>query len=119
MAWFILFGAGLCEMAWPIGFKYTIGFRSHYGVVAATFIVMLASFGLMSIATGRGIPVGTAYAVWTGMGAAGTTLLGIFLFHDPRNAVRLGCLSLILVGVVGLKLSERAAPPPAAPSGVR
>ncbi len=119
MAWLILFGAGLCEMAWPLGFKYTVGFRSHYGVVAMTFVVMLASFGLMSLATGRGIPVGTAYAVWTGMGAAGTTLLGILLFHDPRNAVRLGCLSLIVVGVVGLKLSDRAAPAPPTPGTQR
>ena len=116
MAWLYLFFAGLCEMAWPLGFKYTAGFKSHFGVVTATFVVMLASFGLMSLATGRGIPVGTAYAVWTGMGAAGTTLLGILLFHDPKDAVRLGCLSLILVGVVGLKLAQRPATAPPAGS---
>jgi quaternary ammonium compound-resistance protein SugE len=66
--------------------------------------VMLLSFWLLSQATSRGIHMGTAYAVWTGIGAIGTAILGMILFHEPRDAVRLGCLTLIIVGVLGLKL---------------
>ena len=116
MSWVYLFAAGLCEMAWPLGFKYTGGFKRHYPLVGLTFVVMIASFGLMSMATNRGIPVGTAYAVWTGLGAVGTVILGMVLFDDPRDAARLCCLGLVIVGVVGLKLQDRApaAAPPAA-----
>src|SRR6476659_1984288 len=65
MAWIYLLLAGVCEMAWPLGFKYTNGFRAHYGVVALTMATMCLSFGLLSLATSRGIHIGTAYAVWT------------------------------------------------------
>ena len=106
MGWIYLLAAGVCEMCWPLGFKYTDGFKSHYPLVGATFVVMLASFGLMSLATTRGIPVGTAYAVWTGIGATGTVVLGMALFHEPRDVVRLACLGLIIAGVVGLKMHE-------------
>ena len=109
MGWLFLIFAGLCEMVWPLGFKYTQGFRAHYWAVGLTVGVMVASFGLMSLATNRGIPIGTAYAVWTGLGATGTVLLGMTLFDEPRDAVRLACLTLIILGVVGLKLRQ---PPP-------
>ncbi len=111
MGWVYLLVAGLCEMVWPLGFKYTHGFRVHFWAVGVTMLVMVTSFGLMSLATGRGIPIGTAYAVWTGLGATGTVLLGMALFHESRDAWRLACLTLIILGVVGLKLVER--PPPA------
>jgi quaternary ammonium compound-resistance protein SugE len=104
LGWFYLFLAGLCEMAWPLGFKRTHGFTTHYPLVGGTFAVMIASFWLMSLATNRGIPIGTAYAVWTGLGATGTAVLGIVLFHEPRDALRIACLALIVAGVVGLKL---------------
>ena len=112
MGWFYLFLAGLCEMAWPLGFKYTHGFKDHYPIVGLTFAVMIASFGLMSIATNKGIPVGTAYAVWTGLGATGTVVLGMTLFHEPRDVVRLCCLGLIIAGIVGLKLYAPPTPLP-------
>ncbi len=107
MGWVFLFLAGLCEMVWPLGFKYTHGFRVHYWAVGITGLVMVTSFGLMSLATNRGIPIGTAYAVWTGLGATGTVLLGMALFHESRDVWRLACLTLIILGVVGLKLGER------------
>ncbi len=104
MAWLFLLLAACCEMAWPLGFKYTNGFRAHYPVVALTMVTMILSFGLLSLATSRGIPIGTAYAVWTGLGAAGTVIIGIYLFKDSRDLTRLSCLGLIILGVIGLKL---------------
>jgi quaternary ammonium compound-resistance protein SugE len=121
MAWLLLLLAGLCEMAWPIGFKYTNGFKSHVWLIAATMAIMLLSFFLMSQAVAKGIHVGTAYAVWTALGAAGTVMLGMWLFNEPRDVIRLSCLVLIIVGVVGLKFyspPETTAPgaAPAAPA---
>ena len=112
MPWTFLILAGACEMVWPLGFKYTRGFSMHYWAVAGTFALMILSFYLMSVATKQGIPVGTAYAVWTGLGAAGTAVLGIMLFHEPRDMLRLSCLTLIITGAVGLKFlapAEQAA----------
>ena len=103
MAWLYLLLAGMCEMAWPVGFKYTNGFKTNAGVAVLTGAIMLLSFWLLSRATSRGIHIGTAYAVWTGIGAAGVALLGMTLFHEPRDMVRLACLGLIILGVVGLK----------------
>lgn len=103
MAWIFLFFAGVCEMVWPLGFKYTNGFKTHYPAIAGTFLIMILSFGLMSVATAKGIHVGTAYAVWTGLGAAGVAVLGMILFNEPRDMIRIGCLSLIIIGVIGLK----------------
>jgi quaternary ammonium compound-resistance protein SugE len=103
MAWIFLLLAGACEMVWPLGFKYTNGFKTHFGFVALTFAIMILSFWLMSVATNRGIHVGTAYAVWTGLGAAGTAILGMILFNEPRDAIRISCLVLIIAGAVGLK----------------
>ena len=103
MAWIFLLLAGACEMAWPLGFKYTEGFTKERWAVAVTFGVMILSFWLMSLATGRGVHVGTAYAVWTGIGASGTAVLGMILFKEPRDVTRLACLGLIILGVMGLK----------------
>ena len=103
MAWLFLLLAATCEMAWPIGFKYTNGFRVHYPIIALTMATMLLSFWLMSQSVSRGIHIGTAYAVWTGLGAAGTVILGMILFKEPRDVVRLTFLVVIIVGVIGLK----------------
>jgi len=120
MPWFFLILAGLCEMVWPLGFKYTAGFSKHYWAVGTTFAIMILSFYLMSLATARGIPIGTAYAVWTGIGAAGTAILGIFLFQESSDFLRLTCLALIISGAVGLKflapLESPAAQNPPAPT---
>src|SRR5687767_7079621 len=102
MHWLILFLAALCEIAWAIGLKYSDGFRRP-GVLAVTIMIMILSFVLLSWAM-RSLPVGTAYAIWTGIGAAGTAILGMVLFNEPRNAMRLVCLGLIVAGIVGLKL---------------
>ena len=103
MAWIWLLLAGVCEMLWPLGFKVTDGFTVRYWAVGMTFGVMILSFYLMSLATRGGIPIGTTYAVWTGLGAAGTAVLGIVLFHESHDWKRLACLSLIIAGAVGLK----------------
>ncbi len=108
MAWLWLVLAGLCEMVWPVGFKLTNGFTTRYPLIAGTAGVMILSFYLMSLASRGGIPVGTTYAVWTGIGAAGTVILGIILFHESRDLLRLMCLSLIILGVIGLKLHSKA-----------
>jgi quaternary ammonium compound-resistance protein SugE len=114
MPWIYLVLAGACEMVWPLGFKYTNGFTEKYWAIALTFAMMLTSFGLMSLATKGGIHVGTAYAVWTGLGATGTAILGMMLFNEPRDFVRLMCLGLIIMGVVGLKFFS---PPEQAEAG--
>lgn len=108
MPWMYLVLAGVCEMVWPVGFKYSAGFTRVWPT-AGTFACMLVSFGLLSLATRGGIHVGTAYAVWTGLGAAGTAALGIYLFHEPRDVLRLMCLGLIIAGVIGLKLLSKSA----------
>lgn len=103
MNWFILVIAGLFEIAWAIGLKYTEGFTRFWPSVM-TAMAMLISVGLLGIAM-KGLPVGTAYAIWVGVGAVGTALLGIVLFAEPANAGRLISLLLIVAGIVGLKLS--------------
>lgn len=108
MAWIYLLIAGVCEMAWPLGFKYTNGFKEHGWAIAGTFGIMGVSIWLMGVATSKGIPVGTAYAVWTAIGATGTALLGMILFNEPRDITRLACLVLIIIGVVGLKFLSPA-----------
>ena len=116
MAWLYLVLAAGCEMAWPIGFKYTNGFKAHYPFIALTMAIMITSFWLLSLATNKGIHVGTAYAVWTGLGAAGTAVLGMILFNEPRDGIRLACLSLIILGVLGLKFLSPPEAPAAAPA---
>lgn len=103
MPWFYLLLAGACEMVWPFGFKYTHGFTRHWWAMLVTAAMLLISFGLMTLAS-KSLPVGTVYAVWTGMGAAGIALIGIFLFNEPRDFGRILCIALIVAGVVGLKL---------------
>jgi quaternary ammonium compound-resistance protein SugE len=102
MAWIALFVAGLLEVGWAIGLKYTEGF-TRLGPTTWTIAAMVASVVLLGWAM-KTLPVGTAYAVWTGIGAAGTVVLGILLFGEPATVVRLACVGLILAGIVGLKL---------------
>lgn len=102
MAWLYLLLAGLFEIGWAIGLKYTNGFTRFWPTVA-TGVSMAVSLGLLGLAL-RTLPLGTAYAVWTGIGAAGTVALGIVLFGEPATAARLGCVGLIVAGIVGLKL---------------
>ena len=100
-AWIALFGAGLLEIGWAVGLKYTEGFTRLWPSVA-TGAAIVASMGLLAYAV-RTLPVGTAYALWTGIGAAGTAILGIVLFGESAALPRLGFLALIVIGVVGLK----------------
>jgi quaternary ammonium compound-resistance protein SugE len=102
MAWIYLVIAGVFEIGWAIGLKYTEGF-SRLGPSAATVGLMIASFAFLGLAL-RTLPLGTAYAVWTGIGTAGTVVLGILLFNEPLEPLRLGCIALIVSGVVGLKM---------------
>ncbi|GJD55410.1 quaternary ammonium compound efflux SMR transporter SugE [Methylobacterium dankookense] len=101
MAWIILFVAGLLETGWAIGLKYTEGFTRLVPSVL-TLVTMAASVVLLSLAL-RTLPVGTGYAVWTGIGAVGTAILGIVLFDEPATAARLACIGLIVAGIAGLK----------------
>jgi quaternary ammonium compound-resistance protein SugE len=103
MNWLILITAGLFEIVWAIGIKYTEGFTRLWPSVA-TLAAMLVSVVLLGIAM-KSLPVGTAYAVWVGVGAVGTAIFGIILFGESANAMRLLSLGLIVVGIVGLKLA--------------
>jgi quaternary ammonium compound-resistance protein SugE len=102
MAWLYLLIAGLLEIAWAIGLKYTDGFTRLVPSVW-TVASMVASLLFLGLAL-KTLPVGTAYAVWTGIGAVGVAILGIILFAEPANALRLGSIALIVSGIVGLKL---------------
>jgi quaternary ammonium compound-resistance protein SugE len=102
MSWVFLFFAGLFEIGWAIGLKYTDGFSKPLPTVL-TIASMIVSLGLLGLAL-KELPVGTAYAVWTGIGTVGTALLGIWLLGEPAAAVRLACIGLIVCGIVGLKL---------------
>ncbi len=102
MAWVYLSIAGLLEIVWAIGLKYTEGF-TRLGPTAITVAAMVASVVLLGIAL-RDLPVGTGYAIWTGIGTIGTAVLGIMLFHEPATALRLASIGLIVAGIVGLKL---------------
>jgi quaternary ammonium compound-resistance protein SugE len=106
MAWIYLLLAAACEMVWPLGFKFSDGFKHNWPVIGGTFLVMLASFGFMAQAS-RVLPVGTVYAVWTGLGTTGIVLIGMMFLNEPRDVRRLVCLGLIVVGVVGLRLLEK------------
>lgn len=101
MAWIYLLIAGLFEVAWAIGLKYTDGFTKLAPSVF-TVITMITSLAMLGLAL-RTLPLGTAYAVWTGIGTLGTVLLGILIFQEPADAVRLACIALIVAGVAGLK----------------
>jgi quaternary ammonium compound-resistance protein SugE len=102
VAWFVLLIAGLCEVGWAVGLKYTEGF-SRLGPSLATLAAMALSVVLLGWSL-KVLPLGTAYAVWTGIGAVGTAILGIFLFGESRETLRFVSIGLIVAGIVGLKL---------------
>jgi quaternary ammonium compound-resistance protein SugE len=104
MNWFYLLIAGVFEIAWAIGLKYTEGWTRLWPSVI-TALLMVASFYFLSLAV-RSLPIGTAYAVWTGIGTVGAAVLGIFLFDEPRDVVRVLCIALIIAGIAGLKLTS-------------
>lgn len=104
MAWLTLVLAGIFEIAWAIGLKYTEGFTRLWPSLG-TGAAMLISVGLLGLAM-KSLPVGTAYAVWVGVGAVGTVLLGIVLFNEPANSGRLLSVALIVAGIIGLKLAS-------------
>jgi quaternary ammonium compound-resistance protein SugE len=103
-AWLALFAAGLLEIAWAFGLKYSDGLTRFWPTVA-TLLAILLSFGLMAVAL-KSLPFGTAYAVWTGIGAVGSIIVGILVFSESADPVRMLCLTLIVAGMVGLKLNS-------------
>ena len=103
-AWLALLGAGLLEVGWALGLKYSDGL-TRFWPTAATVIAILLSFALMAWAL-RSLPFGTAYAVWTGIGAVGSIIVGMMLFSESADPVRIICLTLIIAGMVGLKLNS-------------
>ena len=104
MAWLYLLLAGLTEVAWAIGLKHTDGWSRLWPSVVTAFL-MVVSFTFLSLAL-RTLPIGTAYAIWTGIGAVGTALAGMLFFQEPRTVMRLLCIFLIVAGIVGLKVSS-------------
>ena len=103
MAWGILLLAGLLEVGWAVGLKYTEGF-TRFWPTAGTVAALAGSMALLGVAL-RTLPLGTAYAVWTGIGTIGTAVLGVVLFDEPASAMRLACIALIVAGIAGLKLA--------------
>jgi quaternary ammonium compound-resistance protein SugE len=108
MPWILLVLAGLFEIGWAVGLKYTEGFTRLWPSVG-TLAAMVVSVALLGVAV-KSLPLGTAYAMWTGIGAVGTVLLGIVLFGESASLVRLACVGLILIGLIGLKLVTPSAP---------
>ena len=104
--WLALIAAGLLEIAWAFGLKYSDGL-TRFWPTAATLVAILLSFALMALAL-RSLPFGTAYAVWTGIGSVGSILVGILIYSEPTDPVRMLCLTLIVAGIVGLKLNSPA-----------
>ncbi len=102
MTWLILFVAGLLEVAWAVGLKYTAGF-TRLGPSVFTVVSMAGSVFLLGLAM-RQLPLGTAYAVWTGIGTVGTAIAGMVLLGEPAGALRLACIAMIVAGILGLKL---------------
>ncbi|CAO3443791.1 small multidrug resistance family (SMR) protein [Azospirillum argentinense] len=102
MPWVILFFAGLFEIGWAVGLKQTEGFTRPLAT-ALTIASMVASLALLGMAL-KSLPLGTAYAVWTGIGTVGTVILGIFIYGESADILRLGCIALIVAGILGLKL---------------
>lgn len=106
MAWVVLVVAGLFEVGWAIGLKYTAGFTRLWPTIG-TVLAMIISLWLLGVAM-KSLPLGTAYAVWVGVGAVGTVMLGIVLFGEPATVARLISVALIIAGIVGLKLATPA-----------
>ena len=102
-AWLVLVAAGVLEVVWAIGLKYADGF-TRLGPSLVTLVAAAGSFWLLALAI-KVLPVGTAYAAWTGIGAVGTAVLGMILFGEPATAARLACIAMIVAGIVGLKLA--------------
>src|SRR3712207_4517646 len=103
MPWILLVIAGLFEVGWAVGLKFTDGFTRLWPTVG-TLVALVVSMGLLGLAA-KSLPIGTAYAVWTGIGAVGTVLCGIAFLGEPVTAIRLGCVALIIVGILGLKVA--------------
>jgi quaternary ammonium compound-resistance protein SugE len=103
LAWLVLFVAGLCEIGWAVGLKYTEGFSRLWPSIA-TVLAMVVSVALLGWSL-KVLPLGTAYAVWTGIGAVGTAIFGMYLFGESRDTLRLLCILLIVAGIIGLKLA--------------
>ena len=101
MAWIVLVVAGILEIGWAVGLKYTEGFTRLWPSIG-TAVALIASMALLGVAL-RTLPLGTAYAVWTGIGTVGTAILGIVLFQEPATAARLAFIALIVIGILGLK----------------
>jgi len=106
MAWLILLAAGLLEIVWSVSMKASQGF-TRLPLTILTIAAAWASFILLGISL-KSLPVGTAYAVWTGIGAIGAATLGVILFHEPLTAARIGCIALIVAGITGLRLTSGA-----------
>lgn len=104
MPWILLVFAGLLEIGWPLGFKLAGVYEKHFYLFIALSVVSMGFSGYLLYLAQRSIPIGTAYVVWTGIGAVGTVILGILFFHDSASVLRLLFVTLILAGVVGLKL---------------
>lgn len=107
MNWIILFVAGLFEIGWAVGLKYSEGF-TRIGPTVFTVIALVLSMALLGVSL-RTLPLGTAYAIWTGIGTIGTAVLGIILFREPATVMRMVCIGFIVVGIVGLKLATPGA----------
>jgi quaternary ammonium compound-resistance protein SugE len=103
-AWLALLAAGLLEIAWALGLKYSDGLTRFWPTML-TLVAIVLSFGLMALAL-RSLPFGTAYAIWTGIGAAGSIIVGMLVFSESADPVRILCLTLIVAGMVGLKLNS-------------
>jgi quaternary ammonium compound-resistance protein SugE len=113
LGWLIILLAGLLEVVWPVGIKYSQNF-TRWGWLVLTAAALIASFVLMAVAVSSyfRVPVGTAYAVWTGIGAAGAAIVGMILFSEPVTPARVLCLCLIIGGVIGLKATHHELPEP-------
>ena len=106
MAWFILVIAGIFEVAWAVGLKYSEGF-TRLAPSIFTAVSLALSMGLLGYSL-RSLPLGTAYGVWTGIGTVGTAVVGIMVFREPATAARMVCIGLIVIGIIGLKAVTRA-----------
>jgi quaternary ammonium compound-resistance protein SugE len=104
LAWIVLFVAGLLEVVWLLLFKQSEGY-TRWGYTAAGLAVSTVSFVMVGW-TLKTLPVGTAYAIWTGMGAVGAAVIGVLMFNEPATALRMGCVGLIVLGIIGLKLTH-------------
>ncbi|MCX7746740.1 MAG: multidrug efflux SMR transporter [Clostridia bacterium] len=102
MAWIYLFIAGIFEIGWAVGLKYTEGFTKLWPSFI-TIVGMIASFLFLSIAV-KTLPIGTAYAVWTGIGTMGTVMIGMFFLGEPKDLIRILCIAMIFIGIAGLKI---------------